>query len=114
MVMTAVTKHARASRYVREKFLLVLFAASQTVASEMLSRQTTQRTMTSRSGLFRRETIDTNDLSGVVTGNDITVYDVVNVRSSIECASHCVNVNCVGYVRHNQLCEPVSISVLKC
>ena len=117
-MMTADTKHARASsRYILENLLLALLGVSQTaVALDVFSRQTAlleQRTMTPVSGLFWRETIDINNINGVVTGNDITAYDVVDVSSCTDCASLCVNVNCVSYACHNQLCTPVSINVLK-
>ena len=114
MLMSAVTvdKQTRGTRHSAKTILLALFAITQTVAADVFSRQTSlqeQRTMTSRFGLFREEVIDVNDISGV--GSDITVYDVVDVRSCIECASLCFNINCVSYACQNQLCTRVSICI---
>ena len=114
MLMSAVTvdKQTRGTRHSAKTILLALFAITQTVAADVFSRQTSpqeQRTMTSRFGLFREDIIDMNDINGFVTGSDITAYDVVDVRSCIECTSLCVNVNCVSYACHNQLCTRVSI-----
>ena len=116
--ITIMFTYARASKCTctPEKFLLVLCTISQAVASGIVSRKTAlleQRTMTSTYGLFRREIIDMNSISGVVTGNDITAYDVMHVRSCIECASHCLNVNCISYACQNQLCMSVSINIMK-